>query len=378
MTLPIPRTSARTEGEVFAEVQGILGPEQIGVTGQNTYEELYGRPYLLVLTTSGRLRLYRGEPAGGGYAEVTEGVPDIIFGPALPAGARRFTAAFDQSARIIVAYELDGVVRVTRWTGSAYVQNVTFAGVDPCLIMDATLSDPRGYPTAADGWNMRETRLAGIPVLFEWLAGDPVVWLENAIPDSDVLLFYLTPDRLGLRARVQRQVYATEQTVHDFDAPVVMDRVIGTPGRYQALVSDADGVPLAQMILSDPYLGDFMPNPRITDPMPSDAAPDTMVATREVENTEGDDDMAAAVAVDDVAVVGDTAFTTGSDAADGDLTPEGLVAVSNVAATTDSDMMDGAFATDSPVQVVRAIEPATDSDDLDATFAPEVIRVQTV
>ena len=290
MTLPKVATSIRVGRSRFAELEPLLGPEQIGVTGDNRYRTLYGRPYALALTEARRLRLYRGAVDGGAYQEVTSGLPEILFGPAIPPAARRFTAAFDQSARITVAYELDEVVRVTRWTGSAYVQNVTFAGVDPALLMDATLADPRGYPNLDDdGWSVREAFEAGIPVLFEWLPGDPIPWLENAIPDSDVLLFYLTPDRLELRVRVQRQLYATPRTLWTFDEPVVLDRVIALAGRYQALVSDARGDPLPEMIVSDPYLGDFIINPRPTERVSIAATPEpveTFATTYAVQETE--------------------------------------------------------------------------------------------
>lgn len=380
MSLPVPATSARTPSEFsFAEVQALLGPQVIGDTADNTYAALYGRPYALILDAARVLRLYRGDPAGGSYAEVTSGLPSIVFGLTLPATARRFTAAFDQSARIIVAYEDGGLIYVTRWTGSEYVQNVTFSGCDPQLVMDATLADPRGYPTLADdGWSVREAFDGGIRVLFEWLAGDPVVWLENAIPDSDVLLFYLTPDRTQVQARVQRQLYDTPQLVRTYDQPVILDRAVALPGRYQLLVSYATGEPLELQLISDPYLGDYIIAPQASDALTAAAAPEAVRVENDTYATEDDDDLTASYAPEAVAVTGDTLFYTPQpEALTSDYTPEVIAVTSDTLPVTDGDDLDGGM-TPEPVDSRVQVIPQEESDALDATYAPEDIRAQTV
>src|SRR5690606_31558708 len=75
----------------------------------------------------------------GVWHEITSPLPPVFDEP-LPATARRVSFTFDQSARMVVALEDEGVIKVTRWDPSAgqYVQNVSFSGTDPYLAMDAT------------------------------------------------------------------------------------------------------------------------------------------------------------------------------------------------------------------------------------------------
>lgn len=360
MTLPRAAVGRREpSSRRYAEVFALLGPEVIGATGDNAYRTLYGRPYALVLTHAPRrARLYRGQVGGGGYEEVTAGLPSSVFGPTVAASERRLTAAFDQSARIIVASERDGMVRVTRWDGSAYVQNVTFAGVDPALLMDATVTDPRGYPNLLDdGWSVREAFDAGIPVLFEWLVGDPVAFLETAIPDSDVLLFYLSPDRLELRVRVQRQIYATPRTLWTFAEPVILDRVVAIRGRYQALVSDASGEPLPEMIVSDPYLGDFIINPRpVLKISLAMRATEARVEVDVVEAPEAEQ-IEPAIGTPAAEVVSDTALRSASAELSPAVDYASADVVSDVRVEAEGAELAPALATGDPADVVVVIIP---------------------
>jgi hypothetical protein len=76
---------------------------------------------------------------------------------------------------------------------------------------------------------------------------------------SDVLLFYLDAgSRSTLQCRVQRDLYAVEYELHDYGQPVVLDRVIRLPLRYQVLASDETGNPLEDSgenigLISNPY-----------------------------------------------------------------------------------------------------------------------------
>ena len=181
-------------------------------------------------------------------------LPQNIFGITAPISQRRLSWAFDQSGRAVVAYEGRGQVFVTRWDPSTgtYVQNVSFAGVDPVVWMDATVTDPVGLPP-----ELRAPFLDGtIRPVYEWLPSNQ--WLETVIPDSDIIIFYLSPDRLRVEARAQRQLYGTVHVLHTFTAPVIMDKVQSLFGRYQLLVSDHTGVPLPQMLVSAPYIGGLM------------------------------------------------------------------------------------------------------------------------
>lgn len=205
------RTPSRTH---YAEIFLSPGPDAIGATGQNRLQDFIGQEWVLLLDEETReLQLWRLN--GTWYRVPAPGHP-LIDGVA-PEGARRFTLCFDQAARPTVAYELDGIIRVTRWdpTMQQYISNVSFPGHDPALQLDA-------------------------------------VW-SGDIPDSDVLLFYLTPDRTGVRARVQRELYLVGNVIWDYDAPVILDRVVPAPIRYQVLVSRADGRALPDVLVSDPY-----------------------------------------------------------------------------------------------------------------------------
>ena len=100
------------------------------------------------------------------------------------------------------------MVKVTRWDPptNQYLQNVTFPGVDPQLLMDATVT--------------------------------------RALFDSDVVLFYLSPDRLKVMYRLQREVFGVPHELYAHPAPLVLDRAQALLYRYQLLVSGASGVPI--------------------------------------------------------------------------------------------------------------------------------------
>ncbi len=203
-----PVLSERAPDSQYWEVFLALGPNAIGDTRENRLLDLIGRVWLMVWDREDSfLRVFRREE-GGEWTPVTALLPPL-FADAQPSSRRRFSFAFDQSARVIVAYEEADEVFLTRWDPAInqYVQNVTFAGHDPVVVFDAT-------------------------------------WAYY-IPVSDVLLFYLSPDRTKLMCRVQRDLYAVEYELHDYGQPVVLDRVTRLPLRYQMLASDAAGEPLA-------------------------------------------------------------------------------------------------------------------------------------
>ena len=203
-------------GTHFAELYLSPGPEVIGQTGDNSYQTMFGFDWLLVWDRDDGL-LHLWQERDGAWHEVVDDLPPA-FGQPVPVGSRRWSLAFDQSARAVVAFEdADGVIRVTRWdpAQNQYVQNVSFSGVDPCVVIDAS-------------WSF-------------------------SIPGSDVLLFYLSADRERVMCRVQRDVYGTEYELWDFGAPVILDRVIALPYRYQVLVSDSTGSPLPDALVSALY-----------------------------------------------------------------------------------------------------------------------------
>lgn len=187
------------------------GPVAIGATGDNSLASLTDGTWLLQVCLDGSWVIYRAE-GDGLIVETFDDPPDPV-GPE----ARHISLAFDQSARIALAWEEEEVIRVRRWDATAgeYIENVSFSGVDPCLVLDATLA--------------------------------------RYVPGSDVLLFYLSTDRERVCCRVQRDVYAVEYELWDYETPVVLDRALALPWRYELLVSDEHGDPLPNMLISAIY-----------------------------------------------------------------------------------------------------------------------------
>lgn len=220
------------------EIRAAAGPIAIGETGDGTYATLFSVPYVGYLDKhQNKLVLLKYD--GSSWVPVDE---SLFPQPPHPVEEiRHIAVAFDQAARLVMAYERAGEVFVYQWDSLAkeYVVRGPFPGADPVLINDATV----GY----------------------------------YVPDSDVLLFHLTPDRLNLVMRVQRELYATAHTIQTFDQPVVLDQAVALPYQIELLGSlagalDATGYALRSEIypvraedalgsasLSAPTTGDYIP-----------------------------------------------------------------------------------------------------------------------
>jgi hypothetical protein len=229
-------TQRGTHPTHFAELPLFIGPQEIAVTGDNSFNTLFGREWAFLQCDDNRWFLLQWVGAedliaegltSPGWKTVPEPLLDL---PGLACGTqRRLSAAFDQSARLIVAYEQAGVIYVTRWddTLGEYVQNVEFPGHDPYVIIDAA-------------WAL-------------------------AVPGSDVLLYYLPPDRDRLLCRVQRDLYAVPYELHAYGRSVVLDRVTRLFLRYQVLASDSVGVPLPFGSDRLALISDLYPYPALTE-----------------------------------------------------------------------------------------------------------------
>ncbi len=219
-----PRMSRRGKG-YFAEISLARGPRVIASTGGGTFEELFGYAWLALLDLrERRLRLFQAQAGGAPWAIggdpsaaewVETPVPDLVH-PVRE--VRHLSLAFDQAARHVVAYEREGEVWVRQWdpVRGEYVMRGPWPGVDPVLVMDATV----GYH----------------------------------VPDSDVLLFHLTPDRKSLVMRVQRELYANAHTVETFAEEAMLDQGVVLPYQFELLgsfASDPDGTGL--VLRSDIY-----------------------------------------------------------------------------------------------------------------------------
>ena len=219
-----PKVSRRGRS-YFAELTLARGPRVMAVTGGGTFEELFGYAWLALLDRKTlRLRLFQaqaggipwaigGDPSAAEWVEIP--VPDLVH-PVRE--VRHLALAFDQAARHVVAYEHKGEVWVRQWdpVRGAYVMRGPWPGVDPVLVMDATA----GYH----------------------------------VPDSDVLLFHLTPDRKTLVMRVQRELYANAHVVETFTEEATLDQGVVLPYQFELLgsfASDPDDTGL--VLRSDLY-----------------------------------------------------------------------------------------------------------------------------
>lgn len=181
------------------------GPTAMGVTGDGSFQALTGGKWMGLLDANRkRFVLYRRN--GSAWEEIT--TPDIAH---LTDDVRHLAMCFDQSARHVLAYQhtTDGLY-VRQWDAvlQQWVYRGPFAGCDPVLLFDA------------------ET--------------------NYRVEDSDVLLLYLSPDRLSLRMRVQRELFATEHVLETYTTAKTLDQGVQLPYQWELL---GDGL----VVRSDMY-----------------------------------------------------------------------------------------------------------------------------
>lgn len=373
---PVTNRRANT---FFAELFLAPGPQAIGATGDNSFAALFGRSWALEWREEdGRLHLHQMSATEVGvWNEVVADLPPVFASPA-PVGSRRWSFAFDQAARVVVAYEDDtGVVRVTRWDANSgqYVQNVSFSGADPSLFMDASVASPASVLSGSELAAVE----AGLGYVFHWTPTGQ--WLENATTDSDVLLFYLSADRERVMCRVQRQLYATEHTLWDFETPIILDRVVAVNGRYQLLVSAATGEALPDMLLSNAYVDDsvlvFSPVERVA----LTASPETLRAESVIANVAPDPEhVALAGSPESVVVVGNIyPYVPNAEGVNLGAVPETVTVVSSILAyVPDAEGVDLSSAPESVLVVVSVIEAEPTEEGISLVGAPETVRVKRV
>ena len=159
------------------EKRTFTGPPIEGQVGSGTIEFLNSAEWGLLVTEDDELKFYKYTVGPDEYVETAPLSPhDPFFDTAI-----NVTAQFDQSARFAIAGEgeegspEDSQIFVSQWnpTLTQYVLRGPFSGHTPVLFND--------------------TSLAG----------------QN---DSDVVLFYMSLDRLTIHYRLQRDNYAIEYT----------------------------------------------------------------------------------------------------------------------------------------------------------------------
>lgn len=238
----------------FAEFYPLAGPAAVADIGNGSQRERYGWNWLVLITRDRVAEAYQERPAASGEWHLVTNLMPPVFGTVLPEGSRRLTAVFDQSGRMIIAYEHAGLVRVTRWDVETqqYVQNVTFPGVNPALTIDLQ---------------------AGI---------NP--------SDSDVLLFYQPDgDLTQVHCRVQRELYLTPHVVHSGVEELILDRALVNSLQLELLVSDASGNPLRGLddellVLASDYYPRFVEDKVLLDAVPTTAIYENTTLVRGVED----------------------------------------------------------------------------------------------
>lgn len=204
-----PKVSVRTPGITeFFEVNPLVGPEEMSEVGSGSQRERFGWNWLLVLTKGNELRIFQEHPPlSGVWREMTASplLPPVFREP-LPEGARRVSGVFDQSGRLLVAFEVNERVLVTRWDSAAnnYVQD-EFFGVNPAVTSD---------------------QLSGLRA-----------------EASDVLVFYQKPGDLSqVFCRVQRELFLDEHVVWNGGVgPIILDKAVVNSLVLELFVSDAEG-----------------------------------------------------------------------------------------------------------------------------------------
>lgn len=195
------------------EFRYAYGPVTVGDPSDGSYQKLYSVPYAYYLdrdTNSGKLLRWDGSN--------WVSVPSTLYPqPPVPVDSiRHIAACFDQSARLVVAYEYNQNVYVYQYDPitSVYVVRGPFPGVDPVLIQDATVFY---YP-----------------------------------PDSDVLLFHLSVDRKTVLMRAQREQYTTAYTLYTLTTPAYLDQSVALPYQIELLGSLSTLFDKTSLVLCSP------------------------------------------------------------------------------------------------------------------------------
>ena len=173
------------------EIALYRGPEAIGVVGGGSYNDLFGHQWALVWDKSRGLVLAKN--VAGAWVEQTS--PEPL--PMVQKNDRHISAQSDQAARPVIAWERQETLYVWFWNPitTRFELEMLGSGVDPVLFIDAQLNGITG--------------------------------------NSDVVLFYLHPDRQSIRYRLQRDRWGIEYTLAALPEPMYLDQAVALPYRYE-------------------------------------------------------------------------------------------------------------------------------------------------
>lgn len=216
------------------EIRLAQGPPALGSVGDGSFSHLYGCVWLAAADrASDRVRIYRavkdGQPVRYDSGTTDADWEEVASIPLLHpiSEIRHLAFAFDKSAQPVLAYEHSDQVWVRQYDPltANFIYRGPFPGRDPVLLPDSVV----GY----------------FP------------------PDADIHLYHLSPNRLTLIGRYERQLYATPHTIRTFSQEVTLDMALPAPYQIQLLGSylsslDATGYVVRSM-LYPVYLGDSTP-----------------------------------------------------------------------------------------------------------------------
>jgi hypothetical protein len=341
------------------------GPQTLAVPGDGSFDTLYGSAWMAQVCPDGSWRLYQRTTP-----ETLTSRDWDVTPPVVSIDARHPSLAFDQAARPSLAWEdSDGVhIRFFDAVQNTYRFTTAIPGRDPALISDAQVTDPLDYPAEE-----RDAYLKGIRVLLEWLP-EPA-WRDNVIPDSDVVLFYLSDDRERVLARAQRELFLQVHEIHDYAQPVVLDLATALHGHYQLHVSDQYGEPLPESLISDPYLGELIINPRAADGVTAAAAGEDWRAEQWFEKFLVTDEITAGVEPEALAATGTVYEEDAVDELVALVELEDAVVVTMFHTELATDELDALVSLED-VLVVTTTPKQVREDHVAAFAVPESIRVQ--
>lgn len=176
------------------------GPMTLADTGDGTYDTLFGSDWLFEICDSGDWKLYQ---------RATDQTLTLtawdVEPPTVGITARHPSAAFDQAARPALCWEeADGIhLRQYDEVTSVYAFTGPYAGVDPVLWNDSTAN--------------------------------------GHVPGSDLILFYLSADRLTIKYRIQNENFGTEHDLETYSEAMVLDGIELLALRYQLKYGLHDG-----------------------------------------------------------------------------------------------------------------------------------------
>lgn len=185
-----------------------IGPLTLASVGDGSYQALFGA--LWRLTWDRKRGLILQQKQGAHFVEVA---PDAPL-PELPKQARKVGLAFDQAARPVVSYQIDESIYIRQWNPlNAAYEYQTLTGTDPVILMD--------------------------------------VAVHRRSEDSDVMVWFLSLDRLSLFSALQRDSYQSPIQRAVLSGPAWLDQVVALPYVVQVGLHDHQGTEV--LLLSPPY-----------------------------------------------------------------------------------------------------------------------------